>query len=75
MSIKLGRYVHFKGNEYEVTGIASHSETLEDMVIYCALHGEIGLWVRPAKMWNDIVEYNGCRVKRFTHIDEIFDKG
>ena len=50
--IKLGRYRHFKGNEYEVVGLAKHSETLEDMVVYRALCGEFGLWVRPAAMGN-----------------------
>lgn len=69
MEIKKGRYRHFKGNEYEVAGIASHSETLEKMVIYRALYGEGGLWVRPASMWNDIVEYNGVKVRRFTYLD------
>lgn len=47
--IKLGRYRHFKGNEYEVVGLAKHSETLEDMVVYRALYGEFGLWVLPRR--------------------------
>lgn len=68
--IKLGRYKHFKGNEYLVIGLAKHSETLEEMVIYQALYGERGLWVRPAKMWNEIVEHNGNKVTRFTFIGE-----
>lgn len=51
--IKNGRYRHFKGNEYEVIGIAKHSETSEKMVVYRALYGEHGLWVRPASMWNE----------------------
>lgn len=51
MDIRLGRYRHFKGKEYEVLGVASHSETLEPMVVYRALYGEGGLWVRPAAMW------------------------
>ncbi len=49
-SIKKGRYRHFKGGEYRVIGIARHSETLEEMVVYEALYGEGGLWVRPASM-------------------------
>ena len=68
--IKLGRYRHFKGNEYEVLGIASHSETEEEMVIYRALYGEGGLWVRPASMWNETVERDGKTFKRFTYIGE-----
>jgi len=71
MYIKLGKYVHFKGNEYEVIGTATHSETLEEVVIYRALYGDGGLWARPAAMWNEIVEHNGCHIKRFTHIDEV----
>jgi hypothetical protein len=69
-NIKLGRYRHFKGNYYEVIGMVRHSETLEDMVLYRALYGEGGLWVRPAAMWNEIVERNGVKVKRFTYVGE-----
>jgi len=64
MNIKPGIYRHFKGNEYEVIGVASHSETLEPMVVYRALYGERGLWVRPAAMWEEVVckpEYTGPR--------------
>ena len=68
--IKLGKYRHFKGNEYEVIGIAKHSETLEEMVIYKALYGDGGYWVRPASMWNETVERDGKIVKRFTYINE-----
>jgi hypothetical protein len=68
--IKLGKYRHFKGNEYEVVAIASHSETLEPMVVYKALYGEGGYWVRPASMWNETVERNGVSYKRFTYIGE-----
>ena len=68
--IKTGKYRHFKGNEYEVIGVASHSETLEPMVVYRALYGEGGLWVRPAVMWNDTVEHGGKTCKRFTYIEE-----
>ena len=69
-TIKLGRYRHFKGKEYEVMGIASHSETLEPMVVYKALYGEGGLWVRPAAMWNETLERNGQIFQRFTYIGE-----
>ena len=60
--IKLGRYRHFKGKEYEVLHIARHSETLEDMVVYRALYGEKGIWVRPASMWDEPVRASrrGC---------------
>ena len=68
--IKIGKYRHFKGNEYEVLGIASHSETLEPMVVYRALYGEGGLWVRPAFMWNETVTRDGHTFPRFTYIGE-----
>jgi len=67
--IKLGRYRHFKGNMYEVIGIASHSETLEPMVVYRALYGDGGLWVRPASMWCETVEHEGKTVPRFSFIE------
>ena len=70
MEIKPGRYRHFKGNLYEVIGVASHSETMEPMVVYRALYGERGLWVRPAAMWNEVVckpEYTG---PRFVYLGE-----
>lgn len=68
--IKIGRYRHFKGNEYEVIGIAKHSETTEEMIVYRALYGEQGLWVRPASMWNETVERDGKVYQRFTYIGE-----
>lgn len=68
MQIQLGKYRHFKGKEYEVVGVAKHSETLEEMVVYRALYGEGGLWVRPASMWNEEVEKDGRKYKRFTFI-------
>ncbi len=70
MEIKLGKYRHFKGNEYEVIGIAKHSETLEEMVIYRALYGEGGYWVRPILEWNDEVVRDGKTFRRFTYIEE-----
>ena len=66
--IKLGRYRHFKGNEYEVLHLAKHSETQEPMVVYRALYGERGVWVRPASMWNETVERDGKTYRRFTYI-------
>lgn len=68
--IKIGKYRHFKGNEYEVVGIAYHSETMEELVVYRALYGEGGLWVRPAAMWNETVERDGTVYRRFTYIGE-----
>lgn len=70
MDIKTGRYRHFKGNEYELLYIAKDSETLEDMVVYKALYGEGGIWVRPLKMWNETVVRDGKEYKRFTYIGE-----
>lgn len=66
--IKIGRYRHFKGNEYEVLYLAKHSETLEPMVVYRALYGVHGIWVRPASMWNEMVERDGKTHLRFTFI-------
>ena len=68
--IKLGKYRHFKGNEYEVIGIAKNSETLEETVVYRALYGDNGLWVRPLSMWNETVERDGKTYKRFTYLGE-----
>ncbi len=68
--IKPGKYRHFKGNEYKVLYIARHSETLEDMVVYQALYGEMGIWVRPAAMWNEIIERDGLTFRRFEYIGE-----
>ena len=63
--IKLGRYRHFKGGEYEVMGVAKHSETLEEMVLYRHV-GEENFWVRPASMWNEVGERDEKRFQRFT---------
>lgn len=70
MSIKPGIYRHFKGNEYEVLFCAKHSETEEEMVVYRALYGEYGLWVRPASMWEEKVLRDGTEYQRFTYIKE-----
>ena len=67
-NIQLGKYRHFKGGEYEVLHLAKDSETLETMVVYRALYGEGGVWVRPAKMWNETVVRDGVTYKRFTFI-------
>ena len=68
--IKPGPYRHFKGREYEVLGIARHSETEEELVVYRALYGDFGLWVRPVSMWNETVERDGKTFRRFTYIGE-----
>ncbi len=67
--IKLGKYRHFKGNMYEVIGIAKNSETLEETVVYRALYGDGELWVRPASMWNETVLRDGKEYKRFEFIE------
>ena len=70
MDIKPGTYRHFKGNLYEVIGMASHSETMEPMVVYRALYGEGGLWVRPASMWTETMERDDYVGPRFIPIEE-----
>ena len=69
-AIPPGRYRHFKGREYEVTGIVRHSETEEPMVLYRALYGDFGLWVRPARMWNEEVTRDGKTYRRFERVTE-----
>ena len=70
IEIKPGRYRHFKGGEYEVIGLAKHSETHEPMVVYRALYGECGLWVRPQEIFDGTVDRDGKTVQRFTYIGE-----
>lgn len=70
MEIKKGIYKHYKGNLYELIGIANHSETLEKMVVYKALYGEGELWVRPLSMWSEKIEINGKTVTRFEYYDK-----
>lgn len=66
--IKKGKYKHFKGGEYEVFGIARHSETLEKMVVYQALYGKKELWIRPVQMFLEKVMIKGVKVSRFKPI-------
>ena len=70
MELKLGKYRHFKGGEYQLLGIAHHSETMELMVVYQALYGEQGLWVRPAEMWTETVDRDGYHGPRFIYVEE-----
>ena len=63
--IEPGLYRHYKGNDYEVVGVATHSETEEALVVYRALYGEFGLWVRPLAMFEETVEVDGVAVPRF----------
>lgn len=68
--IRPGLYRHFKGKEYRVLYTATHSETLEPMVVYQALYGQRGIWVRPAAMWNETVTHEGKTLPRFTYMGE-----
>ncbi len=70
MEIKPGKYRHFKGNYYEVIGVAHHSETMEEIVVYRALYAEHGLWVRPASMWEEVVDRDGYHGPRFQYVEE-----
>ena len=70
MELKPGKYRQFKGKEYELIGVASHSETLEPMVVYRALYGEKGLWVRPAHMWTELIQRDGYCGPRFQYTGE-----
>lgn len=70
MELKPGKYRHFKGKEYELVGVARHSETLEPMAVYRALYGQGGLWVRPAAMWEEIVQKDDYSGPRFQYIGE-----
>ncbi len=67
--IKLGKYQHYKGKQYEVIGLARHSETLEELVVYRALYGENDLWVRPKAMFFEMVEIGGEKVSRFKYLE------
>jgi hypothetical protein len=66
--IQTGRYRHYKGKEYEVIGIARHSETLEELVVYRLLYGDHSLWVRPRTMFEEQVVIDGKSVPRFEYI-------
>lgn len=68
--VELGKYKHYKGKEYEVIGVAKHSETQEELVAYRALYGNHDLWVRPLNMFVEEIEINGKKIPRFEYIGE-----
>ena len=68
MDIKIGKYQHYKGGEYEVLCMAKHSESMEEFVVYKALYGEGDVWIRPLKMFIEEVNFGGKKVPRFKFI-------
>lgn len=66
-----GRYRHYKGKDYEVVGVATHSETDEKLVVYRTLYGEYDLWVRPLSMFMETVEFEGNSLPRFRYIESL----
>jgi Uncharacterized protein conserved in bacteria len=68
--LKLGKYKHYKGNMYEVLGVAHHSETQEELVVYRALYNDFDLWVRPLAMFLESVEINGVTMPRFEYLGD-----
>lgn len=68
--LPLGRYRHYKGGEYELLGVARHSETLEPMVVYRCLYGDLGLWVRPLAMFRESVILGDTQVPRFAFLGD-----
>lgn len=66
--LKLGKYRHYKGKEYEVLGMAKHSETLEELVVYRVLYDKGQIWVRPLKMFVEVVEVDGKKIPRFRYV-------
>lgn len=71
--IKIGKYRHYKGKEYEVIGVAKHSETLEEMVVYRALYGVGELWVRPKEKFLETVLVDNKEVLRFEYLEPVSD--
>ncbi|HMN45242.1 MAG TPA: DUF1653 domain-containing protein [Povalibacter sp.] len=68
--LKPGRYRHYKGKDYEVIGVARHSETGESLVVYRTLYGDYGLWVRPLEMFTATVEHDGQSMPRFAYLGD-----
>ena len=71
LSLKPGLYQHYKGPQYKVIHVATHSETEEQLVIYQALYGEFGIWARPLSMFTETIEKDGNTIPRFAYIGEI----
>ncbi|MBN9543319.1 MAG: DUF1653 domain-containing protein [Alphaproteobacteria bacterium] len=71
--MKLGIYEHYSGKKYRVLGLARHTETLEEMVVYHSLYGDYGIWVRPKAMFEETVEINNQVQSRFTFLSEVFN--
>lgn len=69
-TVSAGRYRHYKGKDYEVLGVARHSETEEEMVVYRCLYGDFSLWVRPLTMFMETVDVAGEQVPRFARVDK-----
>lgn len=72
--MKPGIYRHYKGNLYQLLGLALHSETHEEMVVYQALYASYGLWVRPAAMFEEEISYNGVTMPRFTYVGKSWEQ-
>jgi len=72
--LPLRLYQHYKGNYYNVIGLCRHSETLEESVVYQALYGDYGLWVRPLKLFLEAIEVDGQTLPRFKFINTVFDQ-
>lgn len=70
MAIRTGIYRHYKNNLYQVIGVACHSETEEEHVVYRPLYGDRGLWIRPLAMFDETIEVDGRQIKRFTFVEE-----
>ncbi|MEI7621370.1 MAG: DUF1653 domain-containing protein [Candidatus Moraniibacteriota bacterium] len=68
--LKLGIYKHYKGGEYRILGVAKHSETLEELVVYQALYGNADIWVRPVEMFLEVVIFENKKVPRFLFLKE-----
>ena len=73
-TLPTGRYRHYKGKEYEVIGVAKHSETEEDFVVYRTLYGNFDLWIRPKAMFLEIISINGQPIARFEYIGNLEDR-
>jgi hypothetical protein len=72
--MKKGVYRHFKGGKYEVIDVVTHSETLEEMVLYRHFDGDRGLWVRPKEMFEEVIERDGKSIPRFSYVGETDQK-